>query len=350
MVAPMNVWFGRYRLLEPLGHGGMAVVYRAVPDEPDSDSRTLVIKRILPNHSRDPHFVKMLISEARVSALLRHSAIVQMYELGSVEGEHYIAMEYVDGVNLRTVLRSCIDDGRHLPPALACFVVKEVAAALHYAHSLDDADGRLLGIVHRDVSPSNVMISRSGAVKVLDFGIAKAAQHIRDDQTTTGALKGKISYMSPEQASADPVDARSDIFSLGIVFWEALTSTRLFKGESDLHSLRMIRETTPPPPSEVAPWVDREIDAIVGKMLARLPAERYASCQEVAAALAPIVERAQAGESALAAFLEELNTDAAADPPPPMEPAAYEVRARRRGASTRSCWCRARRATIVRIR
>ena len=115
MVAPMNVWFGRYRLLEPLGHGGMAVVYRAVPDEPDSGSRTLVIKRILPNHSRDPHFVKMLISEARVSALLRHSAIVQMYELGSVEGEHYIAMEYVDGVNLRTVLRSCADDGA--PPA-----------------------------------------------------------------------------------------------------------------------------------------------------------------------------------------------------------------------------------------
>jgi len=323
MVTPLNMWFGRYRLLEPLGHGGMAVVYRAVSGEPERDSDTLVIKRILPNHSRDPHFVKMLISEARVSALLRHASIVQMYELGSVEGEHYIAMEYVDGLNLRTVLRACAAAERHLPPGLACLIIREVASALHYAHSLEDADGRALGIVHRDVSPSNVMISRAGAVKVLDFGIAKAAEHIRDDHTTTGALKGKISYMSPEQASAEPVDARSDIFSLGIVFWEALTNTRLFKGESDLHSLKLIRETTPPPPSELAPWVDREIDAVVGKMLARRREDRFASCQEVVDALAPIIQREAAGEAALAQFLDGLDADVvAAEAPPPMEPPA----------------------------
>jgi serine/threonine protein kinase len=274
----------------------------------------------------------MLISEARVSALLRHSAIVQMYELGSVEGEHYIAMEYVDGLNLRTLLRTCAAEERHLPPGLACFIIKDVAAALHYAHSLEDVEGRALGIVHRDVSPSNVMISRAGTVKVLDFGIAKAAEHFRDDHTTTGALKGKISYMSPEQASAEPVDARSDIFSLGIVFWEALTNTRLFKGESDLHALRLIRETTPPPPSELAPGVDRDIDAIVGKMLARRREDRFASCQEVVDVLEPIIRRALADEGALARFVEGLNPDAASSEPPdlgelpPFDPVAGETR------------------------
>src|SRR5262245_61036384 len=178
---------GRYRLVEPIGAGGMAVVHRAV----DPTGRVVVIKRVLPSLSRNPTFAKMLVAEARLSSRLRHPGIVEVYELGRVNDEYFLAMEFVDGVDLVRLLNRCIQIARPLPIGLACHVIGQVADALAYAHDLTDDLGRPLGIVHRDVTPSNVMVATDGCVKLLDFGVAKAAEHVVDERTRTGMLKGK---------------------------------------------------------------------------------------------------------------------------------------------------------------
>jgi serine/threonine protein kinase len=298
--------FGRYRLLDEIGRGGMAVVSRAVMDGPRGFTRTVVIKRILSELASQPSFVDMLATEARLSALLCHRNIVQVYEFGQIEGEYYVAMEYVDGTDLLDLLRSCATRRQRLPVAAACHIVGEVANALAYAHALKDAQGRPLEIVHRDISPSNIMVSRQGEAKLLDFGIAKAAHHARDEVTVTGVLKGKISYLSPEQAEGLPLDRRSDIFSLGIVFHECLTMRRLFRGQSDLETLRLVREARAVPPSTLAPGIPPELDAIVLKMLARDPNGRFASCDELLAALGPVLHHISADPAALRGFLQVL--------------------------------------------
>jgi serine/threonine-protein kinase len=189
------VAFGRYRLIERLGAGGMAHVFRAVTDEPDGGTRSVVVKRMLPHLSGNRDFVRLLIDEARLSSRLHHPAIVEVHEFGDVGGEYYIAMEHVEGQNLATLLNALSRSQRPLPHHLACHVVREVAAALAYAHALAGDDGRPLEIIHRDVSPSNILVSRSGAIKLLDFGIAKAANGIREEETRTGVVKGKVGYM-----------------------------------------------------------------------------------------------------------------------------------------------------------
>jgi serine/threonine protein kinase len=300
--------FGRYRLLEDIGAGGMAVVSRAIVDGPRGFAREIVIKRILREFSSYPSFVRMLATEARLSARLRHPGIVQVHEFGEVDGEYYLAMELVDGSDLRDVIQACIQRGRRLPVGVASFIVAEVASALAYAHQLTDERGRALCIVHRDVSPSNVMVTPVGTVKLLDFGIAHAEDHIRDDQTRTtlGSLKGKLSYLSPEQADGRPVDGRSDIFSLGVVFHELLTNKRLFRGTSELDTMRLIREAVVAPPSASVGDVPGEIDAVVTKMLARAPDDRYQSGDELVAALTPIVRRLEGDSVALRNFLQKL--------------------------------------------
>jgi serine/threonine-protein kinase len=248
----------------------------------------------------------MLIAEARLSALLHHPGIVQVYEFGQVGGEYYLAMEYVDGYDLTTLLRHCAKSKQLLSPALACYIAHEVAGALGYAHALNDDSGQPLEIVHRDVSPTNLMITRLGQVKLLDFGIAKAVNSVRDERTRTGTLKGKLSYMSPEQADGEKIDHRTDIFALGVVLWEGLTHRRLFRGKDDLHTLRLVRETKVPPPSQLRPEVSPAMDAVVLKMLARLPADRFTSGEEVMAALAPICHDAHADAQALRRFLDDV--------------------------------------------
>jgi serine/threonine protein kinase len=307
---PSGRSFGRYRLLDEIGRGGMAVVSRAVMAGPRGFTRTVVIKRILAELASQPSFVDMLATEARLSALLCHRGIVQVHEFGQVDGEYYVAMEYVDGTDLLDLLRSCATRKQRLPVAGAVHVVSEVAAALAYAHALTDAQGRPLQIVHRDVSPSNIMVSRQGEAKLLDFGIAKAAHFAREEVTVTGVLKGKISYLSPEQAEGLPLDRRSDIFSLGIVFHECLTMRRLYRGSSDFETLRLIREARVAPPSTLAPGIPPALDAIVLKMLARDPAERFASCDELLAALAPVQRAMSADAQALRNFLKGLGQTA----------------------------------------
>jgi len=296
--------FGRYRLVERIGSGGMAIVYRAVADGPEGFARDFVIKRVRPELSKDPEFARMLAAEARLSGLLHHGNIVQVFELGQVGDEFYLAMEYVEGIDLVRLLNRCARLGKPLPVGLACYVVGELAAALAYAHALTDGEGRPLGVVHRDVSPSNVMITPSGGIKLLDFGIAKATDQARDERTRTGKLKGKVSYLSPEQADGMEIDRRSDVFSLGIILHECLTMRRLFRATGgDLATLRMVREAKAAPPSSVAPSVPAELDAIALKMLARDPAERYAGCDEVGAALRPLIHRLGGDASTLGRFV-----------------------------------------------
>jgi serine/threonine protein kinase/TolB-like protein len=308
--------FGRYRLLEKLGEGGMAAVYRAVLVGPEGFERQVALKRALRPLALEDHLLKLLILEARLAGRLHHPAIVPVIDVDEVDGEYFLAMEYIDGFDLGRVLARCRDLKRPLPPALAVHIAAELAGALAYAHALPDDDGHPLNVVHRDVSPSNIMLSRLGEVKLTDFGIAKLGNAPRDERTRTGTLKGKIGYMSPEQASGAVVDKRSDIFSLGIVLWECLTLERLFHGGDDLETLRQVREAKVTAPSSVRPEIDPALDAVVLRMLARSAEARYQSCDEVQALLRPFARDADAG--ALEKLLAELA-------PPPREADPYDV-------------------------
>ena len=298
--------FGAYRLFEPIGKGGMAVVYRAVLEGNDGVRHDRVVKRIRPGLSRDREFRRMLLDEARLASRLHHPAIVSVLDVGEVDGEVFLAMDLVDGVDLARLLRARA--GEPLPIGVACYIAAELAGALAYAHSLADDDGHPLGIVHRDVSPSNVVIAKTGAVKLLDFGIAKASGRIRDEQTRTGVVKGKTAYLSPEQADGFDLDHRSDIFALGIVFYECLTGQRLFRGANDLATLRLIREADVAPPSSVRAEIVPELDALVLRMMARRREDRPQSCKEVRTALQPLLRHYDADAMVVSRFLEECGT------------------------------------------
>ncbi|MBI4237298.1 MAG: serine/threonine protein kinase [Deltaproteobacteria bacterium] len=233
--------FGRFYLLEKLAVGGMAEIYKAKTYGAEGFEKLLAIKRILPHCSADKEFIRMLVDEAKLSVLLSHANIVQVYDLGKVGEDFFIAMEYISGVNLRDILYRCRDRKTLIPPELAVYIVSEVCKGLDYAHRKGDGNGQPLGIVHRDISPQNILISFEGEVKIVDFGIAKAAMNI--SHTMAGILKGKIAYMSPEQALGKIVDYRTDLFSAGIILYECLTGQKLFSGESQFEVLKKIRTT-----------------------------------------------------------------------------------------------------------
>jgi serine/threonine protein kinase len=300
--------FGKYTLVERLGRGGMAEVWKAKISGPAGFQRTLVIKRILPHLVEDEHFKQMFVAEARLSARLNHGNIVQVFELGDVDGEFFLAMEYVRGRDLVNVVRAQLVKGLP-PPGLGAFVVREVCRALAYAHALEDDEGVPLRLIHRDVSPSNVMISFDGAVKLLDFGIAKALAEANENRTVTGTLKGKFGYMSPEQVEGKDVDHRSDLFAAGIVLHEVLTGKRLFKGNSDLQTIAMVRDARVEPPSLLNPAVPPELDAVCLKALARHPNERWHGCDDMAAALDEVVHQLKWGAERLASLQRDLFPD-----------------------------------------
>jgi serine/threonine-protein kinase len=279
--------FGRFRLVERRAVGGMAEVWHAVVEGPRGFATSVVLKRLRPEYTRDPAFVAMLAAEARVQARLDHPSIVKVYEFGEVAGEHYLAMELVDGWDLYDILAAFERAGRTVPVAFVCHLGAEVADALAYAHAITDEHGRPFGLVHRDVSPGNVMVTRQGAVKLVDFGVHTIRDRRADERTAVGVLRGTLSFMSPEQADGQTVDRRSDVFSLGSVLYEALTGHRLFRAEGELETLRLVREAVVPPPSKFRPDLDPRIDRILMTMLARSPGERYASCDDVARELRP---------------------------------------------------------------
>ncbi len=276
--------FGKYELVRRLAFGGMAELFLARLSGAEGFEKRLVLKRILPQFCADPAFVKMFIDEAVVAGRLSHPNLVQVHDFGDVAGVYFIAMEHVDGVDLRHLLKAATERRELLSPAAVAAIGEGVARGLAYAHGFADERLGPLGIVHRDVSPHNVMVSRAGDVKVMDFGIAKAAA--RATRTATGTIKGKVAYMAPEQAAGSPVDCRADEFALGLVLWECLTGERLFSGDSDLEMLQRVMSCQVRPPSSVRPEVPAALEAVVMRMLEREPERRFGDLGEVEQALA----------------------------------------------------------------
>ncbi len=278
--------YGRYVLVDRLGAGGMAEVFRAVATGPEQFQRVVVVKRVLPHLSENSSFVQMFIDEATLCGRLSHPNIIQVYEFGQQDDTYFIAMEYVEGRNLSNILTRLVSRGQLVPVNVTAEIVRQSCLGLGYAHALKSPDGKALGIVHRDVTPSNIMIAYTGAVKLLDFGIARVADEARTSTTDAGQVKGKSSYLAPEQLKAGaPIDGRVDIFTVGIVLHEALTGKRLFKGTNPLQTMKLVQEMEVPTPSKVNPAVPRRLDEIVMRALQRKPEARYASANDMAEAL-----------------------------------------------------------------
>ncbi len=260
----------------------MAEVYLALSGELPGFRTLLVVKRILPHLAQNRQFIRMFLDEARLAALLDHPNVVRIIEVGHDGEEYFLAMELVQGKPLSAVLRKAAREKRPPSPALAAYIMAQAASGLGYAHALTDGDGRPLGVVHRDVSPQNVLLSFEGAVKLIDFGVARAFGRVA--HTSPGGLKGKIEYMSPEQASAEDVDHRADVFALGIVLWEVLTGRRLYRRETELATMRSILDDPIPRPSEVAD-VPLALEAVVMRALRKKREGRFSSAHEMAQAL-----------------------------------------------------------------
>jgi serine/threonine protein kinase len=285
----------------------MADVFKARIQGPAGFERTFVVKRILPHLSDDPSFTKMFIDEAKIAAKLTHPNIVQVFELGSVDDEYFMSMEYVRGHDLAETMRTLWARVGPPRPELVAYIGREMCRALAYAHEFTSEDGQVLGMIHRDISPSNVMLSFDGAVKILDFGIAKAlGSESVDEGTKSGTLKGKFAYMAPEQTVSNDIDRRIDIFAAGIVLHETLTGRRLFKGENDMQTIERVRRCEVTAPSLFNPLCPPELDQIVLQALARDRDERYQSASEMADALDDVVYSSRFQASHLAQTMRSL--------------------------------------------
>jgi hypothetical protein len=323
--------FGRYQLVKTLATGGMAELFLARQVGPQGAEKLLVVKRILPHLSGNEEFTAMFLDEARIAARLDHPNIVQIFDLGVQDERYFLAMEYIHGEDLRRVWRQAERLGQPLPQSLVCRIIIEACAGLDHAHKRTDQAGRPLGIIHRDVSPQNILVSFEGGVKVVDFGIAKAADAMT--VTRAGVLKGKYAYMSPEQAAGQPLDHRSDVFALGVVLYELLTATRLFKRPTDLQTLEAVLECQLEPPWAVDARVPRDLGALVLRALAKDRTQRFPEACQLGAALEAWLLRHQLPSSAshLAAFMrhlyaERLAGEAAEGPFPEHVEAAVQVR------------------------
>ncbi|MCC7541730.1 MAG: serine/threonine protein kinase [Deltaproteobacteria bacterium] len=300
--------FGRYELLGRLALGGMAEIFLARETASAGESRYLVIKRILPHVADESQFVEMFLQEARLAMRLNHPNICHVYETGQQEGAYYMAMEWVNGLGLGRLIRRARDIGG-LPLPVVARVISHVAAALHHAHRARDAKGKPLGIVHRDVSPQNVMVSYDGSVKLLDFGIAKA--QALTTKTQAGWVKGKFAYMSPQQCQGEEIDARSDVFSLGVCLYEALVGRSLYHRKTQYETMKAIIDEPVPSARAARPDVPPELDAIVQKALAKKPEDRFATAGAMSDALEVFLAdgRHVVSETRIAELLERLCED-----------------------------------------
>jgi serine/threonine-protein kinase len=299
---------GKYRLIAELGHGGMADVYLSLVEGPVGSgfSKLAVVKRLRANLAEDPEFVAMLVDEARITARLNHPNVVQMLEVGVVDDEYFLAMEYLDGQPLHRLERRASRSGVEIPRDMHLAVLADVLSGLHHAHELADYDGSPLNVVHRDVTPQNIFITYDGQVKVMDFGIAKAAG--RAQETMQGIVKGKVRYMSPEQAMGQPLDRRADLFAVGVMIWQAATGKRFW---ADLDELAIVQALIggefQPSPRAVSSDVPEELDRICRRALARHADDRYASALDLRADLESFLGAAALnGRRELSAMLNEL--------------------------------------------
>jgi serine/threonine protein kinase len=278
----------RYTITERVDQGGMAEVFRGVAEGIKGFKKSVAIKRILPNLTKNKKFVSMFLDEARLSLHLQHANIVHVFDIGIADTSYFIVMEYVDGVNLKALIEHQKKLGRKMRIPHSLWLMAEVCKGLAYAHEASDPEtGRPLGIVHRDISPPNILISKQAEVKLVDFGLAKATSQI--ETTDPGVVKGKFSYLSPEAASGQEVDLRADIFAVGILLWEMLTSRRLFYGETDYQTVELVRQAKIPSVQAINPEVDSDLEAVVRKALARDPRDRYQSANDLQEAIAQIL-------------------------------------------------------------
>jgi serine/threonine-protein kinase len=304
--------FGKYTLIRKLATGGMAELFLAIQKSVAGFEKLLVIKRILPSMNKDRAFIEMLLHEARVAATLSHPNVVQVFDVGSVEDTYFIAMEHVHGEDLRSIVRQMRKKGVvEFPLEHALSIVLGMCAGLAYAHEKRDLDGTPLNIVHRDISPQNVVVTFTGDVKVVDFGIAKSDARAPGEETKNGRLKGKIPYMSPEQARGEVIDWRSDIFAAGVMLFELTTGKRLFKGTSEFDTLKLIVERDYPLPSQARLGFPRELEIIVMKALSKDREQRWQSAREMQAAIEEFVRRERLAVStiALSQFMQSLFED-----------------------------------------
>ncbi len=298
--------FGRYQLLAKLGRGGMAEVFLAVAAGPSGFRKLVVIKRLHEHLEDEPEIIEMFLDEARIAARLNHPNLIQTYEVGRVESRHFIAMEYLEGVSLDRLLARVQELGRPVAAAVAARILIDVLDGLAHAHDLRDFDGSPLHVVHRDVSPHNVFVAWDGTVKVIDFGIAKADNS--SVHSSPGTIKGKSSYIAPEQAMSKDVDARADLWSAGVILWEALAGKRLFKSINDVATLREALSARIPPVREIVPETPPELDAIVALALQREVEARYRSAADMKDDLEGFLrgEGATVGREEIASLLEQL--------------------------------------------
>jgi eukaryotic-like serine/threonine-protein kinase len=294
--------FGKYYLLGLIARGGMAEVYRARIAVP-TDKQLFAVKVMRPQLAREARFIDMFHREGKLAMMLKNRCIVETLEIGQYDGRHYIAMEYIGGRDLTQVLRRCQETQQRIPVPHAVYIAARIAEGLHFAHTLQGPDGRPLNIVNRDVSPSNVRMSYDGDVKLLDFGIAQALMKFTSE---IGILKGKFSYMSPEQIRGMPLDARTDVFSAGIILHEMLTTEKLFRGDTEFALMEKVRKAEVPSPSNFNRRVTPELDAIVHKALARDVADRYQSARELAEALDNLIAGYRFDPKELRQFIRQL--------------------------------------------
>jgi serine/threonine-protein kinase len=275
--------FGKYQLFATLGKGGMADVFLSVARGQMGFNKLAVIKRLKPSLADDPAFRNMFLEEARLAARLNHPNIVHTYEVGESNGIYFIAMEYLEGQALNKVVKECVRNQQRVPPEICARMIADALAGLGYAHELRDYDGRPLNVIHRDISPHNLFVTYDGHTKLVDFGIAKSDSSATE--TEVGILKGKVAYMSPEQALGQRLDARSDLFAMGIVLWELLTHQRLMTGENAANTLHRLMNEPIPHVSDVQPDIDMELDRIVNVALQKDVKQRFQSASEFREAL-----------------------------------------------------------------
>jgi eukaryotic-like serine/threonine-protein kinase len=273
------VQFGKYTLIERIAVGGMAEIFLGRQAGLEGFEKTIVIKRMRPHLSKQVNFVKMFLNEAKLAAQLNHPNIVQVYDLGKIGESYFIAMEYVFGRDMRRVIPKADEMNIPFPLVYALKIISNVCQGLYYAHEKTDLQGHALGIVHRDVTPENIFVAFDGGVKVLDFGIAKATNQV--EETRAGEIKGKLSYMSPEQCLGKPLDCRSDLFSVGTVLYEWITGFKLFTGESEVAVLKSITEGKIYAPSYFKPDIPEEVERIVMRALEKDRSQRYQSALEL---------------------------------------------------------------------
>jgi serine/threonine protein kinase len=323
---------GRYRLIAELARGGMGIVYVALVRGPAGFNKLFVVKELMPQFALDPSFMSMFLAEARLAARLSHPNIVQTLEIGEERGRPFIAMEYLEGHNFQRIVQRAARRGGRVPLPIQLHVLMATLSGLHYAHELRDFDGTPLHVVHRDASPHNVFVTYDGQVKVVDFGIAKM-EDASSERTRTGVLKGKVSYMAPEQTRGESADRRADVFAVGVMLWEALTGRRMWKAESEVAILHARLLHAIVPPRSIAPEVPEALDEITMRALASDPRARYATAAEMRAEIDAYLRefRGHADAREVGAYVSQLFTEERAEIKRRIDAQVQELRRLRSG-------------------